>query len=77
MGRALLMTIGTLGAQALGKRARPRTHFLLTLTLLLAWEPGHFAVAVRPRLPVAPPPPPQIYRVEAIRAAKRTEEVVR
>jgi len=34
------------------------------------------AVAIRPRTPVVPPPPP-IYRVEAIRAAKRTEEVVR
>lgn len=33
-------------------------------------------VAIRPRtVPVVPPPPP-IYRVEAIRAAKRTEEVV-
>jgi pilus assembly protein CpaB len=32
--------------------------------------------AVRPREPVVPPPPP-VYRVEAIRAAKRTEEVVR
>jgi pilus assembly protein CpaB len=34
------------------------------------------AVAIRPRAPVVPPPPP-VYRVEAIRAAKRTEEVVR
>ena len=34
-------------------------------------------VAVRPRTPVGPPPPPPVYRVEAIRAAKRTEEVVR
>ncbi|MGH9256410.1 MAG: Flp pilus assembly protein CpaB, partial [Vicinamibacterales bacterium] len=33
-------------------------------------------VAIRPAAPVVPPPPP-IYRVEAIRAAKRTEEVVR
>lgn len=33
-------------------------------------------VAIRPREPVVPPPPP-VYRVEAIRAAKRTEEVVR
>ena len=33
------------------------------------------AVAVRPPAPVAPPPPP-VYRVEAIRAAKRTQEVV-
>jgi hypothetical protein len=24
----------------------------------------------------APPPPPQLYKVEAIRAAKRTEEAV-
>ena len=34
------------------------------------------AVAVRPRVvPVIPPPPP-VYRVEAIRAAKRSEEVI-
>ena len=33
-------------------------------------------VAIRPPTPVVPPPP-QVYRVEAIRAAKRTEEVVR
>lgn len=33
-------------------------------------------VAIRPAAPVVPPPPP-IYRVEAIRAAKRSEEVVR
>jgi pilus assembly protein CpaB len=33
-------------------------------------------VAIRPATPVVPPPPP-IYRVEAIRAAKRSEEVVR
>lgn len=33
-------------------------------------------VAVRPPTPVVPPAP-QVYRVEAIRAAKRTEEVVR
>jgi pilus assembly protein CpaB len=34
------------------------------------------AVAVRPRvIPVVAPPPP-VYRVEAIRAAKRTEEVI-
>jgi pilus assembly protein CpaB len=34
------------------------------------------AVAVRPRVvPVVPPPPP-VYRVEAIRAAKRSEEVI-
>jgi pilus assembly protein CpaB len=33
------------------------------------------AVAIRPRTPVVPPPPP-VYRVEAIRAAKRTEEVI-
>jgi pilus assembly protein CpaB len=37
----------------------------------------HRAVAVRPRVAVGPPPPPPVYRVEAIRAAKRTEEVVR
>lgn len=36
----------------------------------------HRAVAVRPRIPVGPPPPPPVYRVEAIKAAKRTEEVV-
>ena len=38
------------------------------------------AVAIRPRVtPVVaqpPPPPPPVYRVEAIRAAKRTEEVI-
>jgi pilus assembly protein CpaB len=34
------------------------------------------SVAIRPRTPVVPPPPP-VYRVEAIRAAKRSEEVVR
>jgi pilus assembly protein CpaB len=34
-------------------------------------------VAIRPPAPVGPPPPPPIYRVEAIRAAKRSEEVVR
>jgi pilus assembly protein CpaB len=34
------------------------------------------AVAIRPPAPVGPPPPPPVYRVEAIRAAKRTEEVV-
>ena len=33
-------------------------------------------VAIR-RAPALPPPPPPVYRVEAIRAAKRTEEVVR
>lgn len=34
------------------------------------------AVAIRPKVvPVVPPPPP-VYRVEAIRAAKRTEEVI-
>jgi pilus assembly protein CpaB len=33
-------------------------------------------VAVRAPIPVGPPPPPPVYRVEAIRAAKRTEEVV-
>jgi pilus assembly protein CpaB len=33
-------------------------------------------VAIRPKVvPVVPPPPP-VYRVEAIRAAKRTEEVI-
>ena len=34
------------------------------------------AVAIRPKAPVVPPPPPPPYRVEAIRAAKRTEEVI-
>jgi pilus assembly protein CpaB len=34
------------------------------------------AVAIRPPAPAGPPPPPPVYRVEAIRAAKRTEEVV-
>jgi pilus assembly protein CpaB len=33
-------------------------------------------VAIRPPTPVIPPPPP-VYRVESIKAAKRTEEVVR
>ena len=33
-------------------------------------------VAIR-QAPALPPPPPPVYRVEAIRAAKRTEEVVR
>jgi pilus assembly protein CpaB len=34
------------------------------------------AVAIRPKVvPVVPPPPP-VYRVEAIRAAKRSEEVI-
>jgi len=33
-------------------------------------------VAIRPPAPAGPPPPPPVYRVEAIRAAKRTEEVV-
>ena len=35
------------------------------------------AVAVRRVAAALPPPPPPIYRVEAIRAAKRSEEVVR
>jgi pilus assembly protein CpaB len=34
------------------------------------------AVAVRPRTVAVVPPPPPVYRVEAIRAAKRTEEVI-
>ena len=34
-------------------------------------------VMVTPKPPVPPPAPPKIYTVEAIRAAKRTEEVVR
>jgi pilus assembly protein CpaB len=37
---------------------------------------GH-KVAVPPPVTVAAPPPPRIYTVEAIRAAKRAEEVVR